>query len=234
MSAEVENGSHSTILLPAGSLEQHGTEAPLGCDGIIAEALCRRAGQLTSTPVLPTLYYGCSFCHTSFPGTFSLSEEAYSKLLSEIISEAARNGFKRILILSGHGGNRKAAEKAVAEPEGSISSQYLGYWQLPGAAEEEERLFGKTGYHITTSEVSMVWHLLSGSIPGVFAGKYPPAVKNLSKLSPKQWRETYPDGGVGADLSNASVAGGKILFEFIANSLATLLQRLKEEPVVTL
>ncbi|MCK5133637.1 MAG: creatininase family protein [Candidatus Sabulitectum sp.] len=224
MSAEVEKATSAIVLLPAGSLEQHGSEAPLGCDGIIAEALCLRAGSLTSTAVLPTLYYGYSLCHTSFPGTFSLSEETYSKLLCEIISEAARNKFRQILILSGHGGNRKGAEKAISEAKGTISSRYMGYSQLPGVAEKEELLFGNSGYHITTSEVSMVWHLLSGSIPGVFTGSYPPAVKNISDLSPEQWRNAYPNGGVGANLSAVSVKKGKILFEFIADSLAETIQ----------
>ncbi|MEA3266476.1 MAG: creatininase family protein, partial [Candidatus Fermentibacteria bacterium] len=80
-SAEVEKADHSIIVLPAGSLEQHGTEAPLGCDGIIPQALCRKAGMITTTPVLPTLFYGYSLCHTSFPGTFSISEDTYSALL---------------------------------------------------------------------------------------------------------------------------------------------------------
>lgn len=227
LSAEVENASRSMILLPAGSLEQHGTEAPLGCDGIIAEALCRKAGLLMSTPVLPTLYYGYSLCHASFPGTFSLSEKTYTKLLVEIINEAARNKFNRILILSGHGGNRKGAEQAISETEGAISSHYLGYWQLPGVQKEENRLFSKSGYHVTASEVSMVWYLLSGSIPGVFTGTYPPAVKNISDLSPEQWQKTYPDGGAGADLSDISVQKGKVLFEFITDSLVETIRRLE-------
>ncbi len=231
MSQEVEIASREVILLPVGSLEQHGTEAPLGCDGIIAEALCRRAGLLTSTPVLPALYYGYSLCHTSFPGTFSISEETYSKLLCEIINEAARNKFKNLLILSGHGGNRKGAEKAVSEANEIIASRYMGYWQLPGVQDEENRLFSKSGYHITASEVSMVWYLLSGSIPGEFTGTYPPAVKNISDFSPEQWRKNYPDGGAGTDLSGASTEKGKILFEFIADSLVALLRKMSEESI---
>lgn len=216
------------VLLPVGSLEQHGTEAPLGCDGIIAEALCKRAAQLSSVFVLPVLYYGSSLCHTAFPGTFSLSENTYSSLLAEIISEAGRNGFNRILILSGHGGNRKAAGNAISVNKRSIKATYSGYWELPGATEEEERLFGKTGYHITTSEVSMVWHILGGSIPGKFTGKYPPAVENLAELSPHQWKSNYPGGGVGGDMSVVSVSKGKVLFEFIADSLSKIVQSMNE------
>ncbi len=226
LSAEVETASHTTILLPVGSLEQHGTEAPLGCDGIIAEALCRKAGIITATPVLPSLFYGHSLCHTSFQGTFSLSEETYSKLLVEIINEAARNDFNNILILSGHGGNRKGAENAILEAKDTICPKYLGYWQLPGVQEEEDRLFNKSGYHITAAEVSMVWYLLSTSIPGVFTGTYPAATADISSLSPEQWKNAYPDGGVGADLSDVSINKGLILFDFIAESLAETIREM--------
>jgi creatinine amidohydrolase/Fe(II)-dependent formamide hydrolase-like protein len=223
MSEEVDKAKHSLIILPAGSLEQHGTEAPLGCDGIIAEALCRKAGALSSTPVLPTLYYGYSYSHSCFPGTFSLSANTYSMLLCNIIDEAERNRFRQMLILSGHGGNRKAAEKAITCRSRSISVSYLGYWQLPGVLEEENRLFRKAGYHITSSEVSMVWYILSRTIPGRFSGTYPPAVTDMSTVSPEQWHTIYPDGGVGADLSDASVKRGRILFEFIVDSLVKTL-----------
>lgn len=227
MSAEVETASHTAILLPVGSLEQHGTEAPLGCDGIISHALCQRAGLVTSTAVLPTLYYGHSLCHTSFPGTFSLSEETYSNLLVEIINEAARNKFNSILILSGHGGNRKSAENAILEAKDTISPKYLGYWQLPGVQEEEDRLFSKSGYHITAAEVSMVSYLLSRSIPDKFTGTYPAASADISTLSPEQWRSTYPEGGVGADLSDVSTEKGQLLFDFIAESLAEAIREMK-------
>ncbi len=227
MSAEVEKAKHSVILLPAGSLEQHGTEAPLGCDGIIAEALCRKAGMVTATPVLPALFYGYSLCHTSFPGTFSISENTYSALLVDIISEAARNEFKQILILSGHGGNRSCAERAILDAKCSISSKYMGYWQLPGVQKEEDRLFKRSGYHITAAEVSMVWYLLSGSIPGEFTKLYPAAPENISSLSPEQWRSAFPHGGAGSDLSDVSIRKGQILFDFITRSLTNTIREMQ-------
>ncbi len=220
MSAEVEASAKGTVLLPLGSLEQHGTEAPLGCDGIVAETICRMAGVHTGCSVLPCLYYGNSHCHTAFPGTFSLSLETYGSLLSEIASEAFRNGFQRLIMLSGHGGNRRAAEAAIAKLPSSCQAEYLGYWELPGAEKEEERLFGKTGYHITTSEVSMVWHILGRKVPGAFTGRYPPANADISACSPEQWRKAYPMGGVGGDMGRVSTESGKSLLDFLARALS--------------
>ncbi len=226
LSAEVGTAAKSVILLPAGSLEQHGTEAPLGCDAIIAEALCKRAGLLSSTFVLPTLFYGYSLCHTSFPGTFSLSKETYSKLIGEIISEAERNKFKQLLIISGHGGNRESAEIAISQASKSIECKYIGYWQLPGVEDKEKQIFRNAGYHITSSEVSMVWHILSGKIPGLFNATYPPLRTDMASLSPEQWRRAFPNGGVASDLSDVSIEKGEILFEFIAESLADFVKRM--------
>ena len=219
MSAEVASVSPKAILLPVGSLEQHGTEAPLGCDGIIAEQICLLAGNLTGCAVLPCLYYGRSDPHRAFPGTFSLSEKTYSSLLAEIIEESQRNGFRKIIILSGHGGNRSPAETAIQSTGSSSYAEYLGYWQLSGTTDEEERLFGPTGHHITTSEVSMVWHILNRNVPGVFSGKYPSAPDNLASMSPDQFKMHFPRGGVGGDMSKVSVDKGAILLGFIANAL---------------
>jgi len=229
MSAEVASICSSVVLLPVGSLEQHGTEAPLGCDGIIAERICSLAGARTGCAVLPSLYYGNSDCHRAFPGTFSLSGETYTSLLQEIISESERNGFRRIIILSGHGGNRKSAEKAIENTKSSVRAEYLGYWQLNGVTAEEERLFGPAGHHITTSEVSMVWQILQRPVPGVFTGKYPSVRNSMSSMSPEQWRLAFPDGGVGGDMSKVSLEKGGILLEFIVDALAGKIRNLESE-----
>lgn len=227
MSAEVGRIVLPTVLLPVGSLEQHGTEAPLGCDGIIADKVCEMAGDISGCAVLPCLYYGCSDSHRAFPGTFSLSAKTHSFLIAELIAESIRNGFERIIILSGHGGNRASSETAIQEFGRSIQAEYLGFWQLAGVSAEEERLFGPTGYHITTSEVSMVWHILKKSVPGVFKGRYPSAAGDMSSLSPEKWKELFPDGGVGGDMSRVSVEKGGILLEFIAKALADRLMNFK-------
>ena len=227
LAAEVEQISPSLILLPVGSLEQHGTEAPLGCDALIAEALCKEAGNLTNVPVLPTLYYGNSECHKGFPGTFSLSIETYSKLLEEIINEAARNEYKQLLIISGHGGNRTAADKAILSCDKNITCEYLGYWQLPGVQIEENKVFNKSGYHITSPEVSMIWFLEGKKIPGKFIGAYPGSLSldKMKKLTAGEWKQLFPDGGAGSDLSDASLEKGKSFFNFV---LASLVDKIKE------
>lgn len=229
MSSEVATSSSRVVLLPVGSLEQHGTEAPLGCDGMIAEAVCHYAGEATGCAVLPTIFYGYSECHKAFPGTFSLSEETYSSLIQELITESRRNGFNRIIILSGHGGNRRSAEEAIRRTKSSSQAQYLGYWQLEGFAALEESLFGPTGHHITTSEVSMIWNILEKPVPGKFRGRYPSALDNMESMTSEQWRAYFPDGGVGGDMSRVSLEKGEILLEFTVDALTGMIMNYESQ-----
>lgn len=211
-----------TVLLPAGSLEQHGTEAPLGCDSIVARRLCLEAGRETGVPVLPVVSYGDSLSHLGFPGTFSLTSETLAKVYSEILGSAARNGFRRCLIISGHGGNRRAAEDACSRNHGALSARYMGWWQLPGASGKEDELFPKSGHHVTSSEVSMVWFLLGGEPPGLFRGTYPPWRDVFT--DPDAFRAAYPDGGVGGDMSQVSVEKGARLFSYLVDALCRVVR----------
>lgn len=204
-----------------GSLEQHGSEAPLGCDSIIVRRLCNDAGKATGTPVLPCMPYGYSHCHRGFPGTFSLSAALLAEIYSEILTAAADNGFRRCLIISGHGGNRIPGERACAGEHGLREAGYLGWWQLPGAGELERKLFPNSGRHVTAAEVSMVWFLLGEPPPGEFKGAYPPCREMPD--DPELYRRAYPDGGAGGDLASVSVEKGAVLYRHLVRALCGVL-----------
>lgn len=70
----------------------------------------------------------------------------------------------------------------------------------------------------------MVWHILSRPVPGEFRGRYPEQAGNMSALTPEQWKDMYPDGGVGGDMGRVSVDRGKTLLEFAADSLAGIVR----------
>ena len=94
-----------SVILPIGSVEQHGLHLPLATDAIIAQSLSVEAGRRLKIPVLPTLYYSHSPEHMGFPGTITISKIAFLKYLSEICNSLERSGIKRIFIVNGHGGN---------------------------------------------------------------------------------------------------------------------------------
>lgn len=92
-------------ILPIGSIEVHGPHMPLGTDSISAFEIAKKAAEKEEAVVLPPLYYAYVLENRHFPGTISLTAKTLLTLLEEICDEVARNGFKKILIVNGHGGN---------------------------------------------------------------------------------------------------------------------------------
>lgn len=109
------------LLVPVGSLEQHGPHLPMDTDTVIAVAVTERvAVLLDQTPVVvaPPIAYGSSGEHQSFPGTVSIGTDALVHVLVELV-RSARTWAERVVFVNGHGGNvtalRRATEQMRAE-----------------------------------------------------------------------------------------------------------------------
>ncbi len=104
------------VLLPVGSIEQHGPHLPLDTDAFDAEYLAKEVAERCNAPkpvVLPLIPYGVSYHHEDFTGTISISPETLSKLVYEIGMSVARRGIKKLVIINGHGGNSPALHYAA-------------------------------------------------------------------------------------------------------------------------
>ena len=110
-----EVAAGGTLLLPLGSLEQHGPHLPLDTDTRIAEALAVRAARRTAYPtfVAPVLPYGASGEHEGFPGTVSIGSTALAAVVVELVRSATRT-FSRVVLVCGHGGNVDGVQRALA------------------------------------------------------------------------------------------------------------------------
>jgi len=97
----------TVVVLPIGSIEVHGPHLPLGTDTMIIYYVALKAAEKEGAIVLPPLYYAYVPENRHFPGTISLNSDTFLRLVEEILVEVARHGFKKILILNGHGGNRR-------------------------------------------------------------------------------------------------------------------------------
>jgi creatinine amidohydrolase len=106
--AAVERGT--VVLLPVGALEQHGPGLPLGTDTIRAEALAARvAAELPDAVVVgPSVPVGVSPHHLAFAGTVTLTPSTFVTVLREYVDSLARHGWRRFLVVTGHGGNNAA------------------------------------------------------------------------------------------------------------------------------
>lgn len=102
---EAVKTSGKVCVIPIGCSEKHGQHLPVGTDTQTCYAIARAAAEIEPVVVFPPLYFGDIQGHTVWRGGIMLSAELLLKLLSEICEEVARNGFKKILFLNGHGGN---------------------------------------------------------------------------------------------------------------------------------
>ena len=94
------------VIMPVGSLEQHGPHLPIGTDFLNGMERAKLVAQRTDVLVAPILFVGNAPYHLGFPGTVSLPAETIQQVYFEAAQSLMRHGFKRFLILNSHGGNR--------------------------------------------------------------------------------------------------------------------------------
>jgi creatinine amidohydrolase len=106
-------------VLPVGATEQHGPHLPVGTDRFAVEAIARAAAEATADQipvvVTPTLPFGSSSHHLPFSGTLSLSTETYLRVVMDLAESLIIDGFRRIFILNGHGGNHELIQLAARD-----------------------------------------------------------------------------------------------------------------------
>lgn len=99
------------LVWPVGSTEQHGPHLPVGTDTMHAEWVATRAADLAADQIpiviAPTLPFGSSAHHLPFGGTMSISTETYYRVLVDLTESLVTDGFRRIFIVNGHGGNHE-------------------------------------------------------------------------------------------------------------------------------
>jgi creatinine amidohydrolase len=103
--SEALERSARTCILPIGILEKHGLHAPIGSDMIHARAWSIGAAKKEYAVVFPDYFYGQVYEAKQQPGTFALPSKLVWELLQATCDEIARNGFEKIVIVNGHGGN---------------------------------------------------------------------------------------------------------------------------------
>jgi creatinine amidohydrolase len=109
--------SDVVVLVPLGSVEQHGRHLPLATDALIADALAGRVETLLPDRVLllPTMWVGYAPHHRGFPGTLSAPWDVYVRLLEAVIGPLVESGLRRFLLLNAHAGNECPAKIALRE-----------------------------------------------------------------------------------------------------------------------
>lgn len=224
-----------------GSIEQHGPHLPLGTDALFAdrvvdEVIQRLPGDL---PIWRLPLQGIGFApeHRGFPGTLSLRAELLIGLIESVGADLARWGFRRLVLMNGHGGQigllEVAARQLRAEhPSMAVLPCFL--WRGPeGLSQlipEPER---SQGLHAGLAETSLMLHLaphLAGSQPqadGLHPALTPPEGWTWEGQAPTAWlTEDLSRSGVIGDPSEASADLGGRLFARLVEGWEQRLQSL--------
>lgn len=150
------------VILPTGSTEQHGRHLPLDVDLFLCESVCLEAGRRAPDKilVLPPIAYGLNLHHIDFPGTIHIEPEVFVAFCTNITKSVAYHGFRKILLVNGHGSNTPlidlVARKTTLETQSLCGA--LGYFGLAmeafNAVRESEVMA-----HADEFETSLYLHL---------------------------------------------------------------------------
>ncbi|MDO9458305.1 mycofactocin biosynthesis peptidyl-dipeptidase MftE [Nocardioides sp.] len=139
--------SAQLVLVPVGSLEQHGPHLPLDTDTVIATAVATAVGDQLGAWVAPALAYGSSGEHQSFAGTSSIGTDALRTTVVELV-RSLRTWADRVVLVNGHGGNLTALSAAVEQ----LTTEGHAVAWVPCATELVDLHAGRT-------ETSLMLHL---------------------------------------------------------------------------
>jgi len=173
------------IVLPLGSTEQH-AYLSLATDSILAERVSLEAAEPLGVPVLPALAYGVTPYFGAYPGSPSLGEETYVAVVHELTRSLQAQGFRRLLLVNGHGGNSFAAERLVGD-----GIAWHDWWRGPRVW-EVVRALDPTGTHASWLE-NFPWTRL----PGVALPREAKPEVARSPAEPAAVRAQLGDGSFG-------------------------------------
>lgn len=160
-------------LLPTGATEQHGPHLPVGTDTFAVESITRAAAVRQDADVgaivTPTLPFGSSQHHLQFGGTMSVSTATYYALIRDLVESLITVGFRRVMIVNGHGGNQELVQLVVRDlalEHENVSLGAASYWQMAAdelaATNSDDR--GRTPGHAGHFETSVIMALRSDRI----------------------------------------------------------------------
>lgn len=227
------------MLIPAGSIEQHGRHMPLGVDVMLARAMAGETAERVGALVAAPIVYGYKSQQRSgggnhLTGTTSLDGGTVIAIARSLILEFARHGVRRIAFVNGHFENSQflyeGADLAVQElqrtGEGDMTAVLLSYWDFVDN-QTIEQLYpeGFTGWDIEHGgvlETSLMLHLFPERVDMSKLTDMPPAqMPNYDVLPARP--EFTPESGCLSSGVNATAEKGKLLLDTAASGMSKAL-----------
>lgn len=235
----------SVLVVPVGSIEQHGDHLPVATDTILVDAVASLGAERVAEdlPVLvtPTLWSGFSPHHLAFGGTLSLDFETMLHVVEDLADSALENGFDALLLLNGHGGNSSlvgGATSTVGIEHPDVEVLGLNYFSLAASFIDDIRESDTGGMsHAGEFETSLMLHLrpelvqLDRAEAPYLDEPYDLGVSDLmegASLSVYRSFEAYTDSGAIGDPHLATSEKGAEIYDRLGDELADLLDEIHE------
>jgi creatinine amidohydrolase len=223
------------VVVPIAALEQHGRHMPLFTDSLLLGEVIRRAKEPLKDRVLftPLMWLGNSHHHMDFPGTLSASPRVYLDLLIDLAENLIAHGFRRIVLLNGHGGNIVPASQALFELRQKVRSRSdllllsATYWILGTRTGPIDPSLRQTQMgHACEFETSMMLRLAPQLVGDYRAAAEVPWGRAFAPAT-RAWitKDRTEAGHIGFP-QHASAEKGEILFRAFAADVVAFLERL--------
>lgn len=221
------------VLIPIAALEQHGRHLPFITDSLLTEEIVRRAHAVLQeqTLWLPLMWLGNSHHHLDFAGTVSAEPRVWIDLLAGIVENFIHHGFRRIVVVNGHGGNDVPGRQALFElrqryrERRDVLLLLATYWNLADPVERIPELSQREMGHACEWETSMMLRLAPSLVKH---HQSVPEVPFGNPFLPAQRAWIMPDrsqpGHVGAP-GLATPEMGERLLQLFADGLVAFIQR---------
>jgi creatinine amidohydrolase len=148
---------NDVVLFPTGSTEQHGKHIAEDNDAFTALEVAKRVAEKTGVLVAPVMPYGYSPHHMGFPGTVTLPFEVLAQVYKEVCKSLMKHGFKKIVIMNGHGGNSNVISEALRKLKEETGKTVYSLMVFPGgwAQEITNKTIETRGGHADELETSV-------------------------------------------------------------------------------
>ncbi len=240
----------TVVILPVAAIEQHGPHLPLSTDAVINEGIVKRTLAVLSAPptvlVTPALVVGQSLEHLGYSGTLSVSTETLLALWLDVGRSIARTGLRKLIVFNSHGGQTSLIDILAVRLRWELEvlvvrANYFAFGTPPDLFEPSEL---EHGIHGGELETSLLLHLRPDLVRvdalENFAGLAERMDRDNTFLGPEKrvgfgWlsHDLHPEGVCG-NAGRADAARGQKLLEYLADSLAKLINEVGKTPLDTL
>ncbi len=218
------------VLLPVGSVEQHGPANPLGTDMLIAQALAEEAAGRSGMISLPVIPFGVSFHHMKFPGTVTVSERALEEYVLDVLRALTKWGVKKVLIVNGHGGNLPALQIVSRRAREELGVKvYVYQWWTSGSEVLAELFKPDERGHAAAAETSLNMHIHPEFVNRDRVMDEEPRGSFERKVYLFSYTHEMSDSGVFGKQTTASPERGSVLFDKLVEDLLRVIGEINEE-----